>query len=91
MILEENFIQMQHTATTKYIKDTAHRYSGPEETAIAFNAYIQGRVDGVADMERLVDKHNLILKERNKLQKELDKLRKGSEDCIPPSDDGLGL
>lgn len=87
MILEKNFIQMQFDAKEEYMEKTAHRYANEGEKAAASNSYIQGRVDAVADMENLVVQHNVMLKERNRLAKELEKYTKVK---VEPAGD-LGL
>lgn len=71
MILEKNFIQMQYDAKEKYINVSAKNFANEGEKLVAGNAYIQGRVDAVADMESLVAQYNQMLKQKNKLEKEL--------------------
>ena len=79
MILEKNFIQMQFDAAKKYMDYTAQRYTTEGERTAADASYIQGRVDVVADMESLVGQYNEMLKERNKLAKELAKVQAKTE------------
>lgn len=90
MIKEENFIQMQFTAKEKYMNSTGNRYNTEGEVQAASNSYIQGRVDAVADMEGLVTQHNLLVKERNKLAKELADIKgKPSMKIISPPISGV--
>lgn len=86
MILEANFIQMQYVAKERYMLDTAARYKTEGERQAAANAYIQGRVDVSANLETLAQQYNILVKERNKLAKELADL-KGKD----KPDEGLGL
>lgn len=86
MILEKNFVQMQFDAAKDYMENTGHRYFTAEEKAAASNSYIQGRVDAVADMESVVALYNNMLKERNKLTKELEKYKN-----VKDEPEGLGL
>ena len=90
MILEKNFIQMQYDAKEKYINVSAKNFANEGEKLVASNAYIQGRVDAVADMESLVTQYNLMLKEKNKLAKELAKF-KGISLLDLDDETGLGL
>lgn len=78
MIKEPNFIQMQQLATAKYMKNTEHRYKTEDERVAAENAYIQGRVDAVSDLESIVAKYNILIDEKNKLEKELAALKVGN-------------
>lgn len=94
MILEKNFIQIQHDEATKYVEKTTHRYATEEERVMAFNAYIQGRVEAVADFENLATMYNKMLKEKNALVKQLEKYkdyRDAGAIAIPKEDEGLGL
>jgi hypothetical protein len=87
MITEKNFVQIQYDAEKIYMEKTKHRYATAGEKSAASNSYIQGRVDAVADMENLVVQHNVMLKERNRLAKELEKYTKVK---VEPAGD-LGL
>lgn len=90
MIKEENFIQMQYVAKEQYMAKTSHRYTNEGEKIAAANAYIQGRVDAVADMESLVQRYNILIDERNKLAKELADIKK-PKSLMNKMNEGLGL
>jgi len=85
MITEKNFVQIQFDAEKEYMAKTEKRYATAGEKQAASNSYIQGRVDAVADMENLVVQYNVMLKQRNKLAKELAILK------AEMSDEDLGL
>lgn len=84
MILEKSFMQITYDAKDKYIKNTESRYSTKAEELLSSNAYIQGRVDAVADMESLVGKYNQMLKEKNALVKELANIQTPKTKLVSP-------
>lgn len=87
MIKEPNFLQIQHMATATYMKNTESRYKTAEERVAAENAYIQGRMDAVRDLESTVVKYNNLIDERDALKKELAQIK----NVKPARDEGLGL
>jgi len=85
MILEKNFIQIQYAAKDKYMYNVTSKTKYTEnEKVVAGNAYIQGRVDAVADMESLVGKYNQMLKEKNAMAKELADIKAPKTKIVSP-------
>ena len=89
MILQDNFMKMQQDETKYFVDKTAHRYSSDDDRVIAYNAYFQGRVDMAGDAELLAEKYRVLLKEVDKLKKELAKHT--NDVATPPPVEGLGL